>query len=350
MWRCSEGASRSTWPGEMPGEAYRLSPQRIQQLESDNKRQAVELQEQSKLSVERQEALLATIEALDERVASLELQLVDLQHSRGVCDALSDHEQAGGDFGHAVRNCESAVDSSVGSSGSDCAAAASGSLPTTVSGKATDRDVDGTSSFQAGGDGDGAATRVTSPAASESLMTSVSAKPAKGDGDVRIVESPKLSACPDALSRERDDSSWAGVAARGPKVSAEDGFQVARGKRRAVTVGGGKSGAVRRSDQGPSLKGAVRIHCLPFHLSGISLDSGADDVISHCLDRNVSITGCYLIRSRVWGTQSAKIFVDKNCKERVLEEGFWPDHPRCRVWEPDPPTRPNRNLDNPLQW
>ena len=63
----------------------------IQQLESDNKRQAIELQEQSKLSVERQEALLATIEVLDERVASLELQLIDLRHSRGVCDALSDH-------------------------------------------------------------------------------------------------------------------------------------------------------------------------------------------------------------------------------------------------------------------
>ena len=56
-----------------------------------HKRQAVELQEQSKLSVERQEALLATIEAFVERVASLELQLVDLRHSRGVCDALSDH-------------------------------------------------------------------------------------------------------------------------------------------------------------------------------------------------------------------------------------------------------------------
>ena len=90
----------------------------------------------------------------------------------------------------------------------------------------------------------------------------------------------------------------------------DDGFQVVQGKQQTAIVGGNKPGVVKRPGRGSGLKGAVRAHCLPFHLPGISLVSDADDIISYCRGRNVLVTGCYLIRSRVWGTQSAKIYAD----------------------------------------
>ena len=154
----------------------------------------------------------------------------------------------------------------------------------------------------------------------------------------------------DAVSRNRDDSSWAGAAVRDPQASVEvDCFQFVREKRLTPTVGGNKPGVVKRPGRGSGLKGAVRAHCLPFHLPGISLVSDADDIISYCRGRHVLVTGCYLIRSRVWSTQSAKIYVDKKCRERILEDSFWPEHLSCRVWEADPP-KSKRNFANSLQW
>ena len=95
------------------------------------------------------------------------------------------------------------------------------------------------------------------------------------------------------------------------------------------------------------LKGAVRVHCMPFHLSGISLESDADEIVFYCRSKKVAITGCYLIRSRIWGAQSAKIYIDKESKMNVLDESFWPTHLKCRVWEPEAPSS-KRALSDPL--
>ena len=85
------------------------------------------------------------------------------------------------------------------------------------------------------------------------------------------------------------------------------------------------------------LKGAQRVRCAPFYLAGISLDSNEWDIVSFCCSKNVLVTGCYLLRSRVWGTQSAKIYVDLTSKSTVLAEHFWPAHLKCREWQADAP-------------
>ena len=51
----------------------------------------------------------------------------------------------------------------------------------------------------------------------------------------------------------------------------------------------------------------------------------------------VTVTGCYFIRTRIWGTQSEKVYVDDSSMETVLRESFWPDLVECRRWETTPP-------------
>ena len=145
-------------------------------------------------------------------------------------------------------------------------------------------------------------------------------------------------------------SSWAGTAASANASSGlnqeRDGFQLIGKNGRPVR----HESKVKRSTgikQRGHLKGAVRVHCMPFHLSGISLESDADDIVSYCRSKKVAITGCYLIRSRIWGTQSAKIYIDKESKKNVLDESFWPTHLKCRVWEPKAPSS-KRALSDPL--
>ena len=47
------------------------------------------------------------------------------------------------------------------------------------------------------------------------------------------------------------------------------------------------------------LKGAERIACTPYHLSGVSPVSSEDDVVTFCRLKNVTVTGCYPIQTRV---------------------------------------------------
>ena len=41
---------------------------------------------------------------------------------------------------------------------------------------------------------------------------------------------------------------------------------------------------------------------------------------------------CYLLSSRIQGTKSARVRVSLECKEKVLDPGFWPQHVRVRSW------------------
>ena len=83
----------------------------------------------------------------------------------------------------------------------------------------------------------------------------------------------------------------------------------------------------------------MRTQCL--FVSGISPDNTADEVIKYCRERSVQVTGCYLLRSKIWGTQSAKLFVSTDHVEEVRDRAseFWPEHITCRSWEQDPPKR-----------
>ena len=68
---------------------------------------------------------------------------------------------------------------------------------------------------------------------------------------------------------------------------------------------------------------------------------GAEDIKQYCKSKSVNALGCYLLRSRAWSTQSAKLSVADTSSEQVLVESFWPRLVRCRPWERDPPRRSN---------
>ena len=109
------------------------------------------------------------------------------------------------------------------------------------------------------------------------------------------------------------------------------------------------SGASRGDDQRPrskGLHGARSVQCCALHLSHISLESKVEDVLTHCRQRRVNVAGCFFIRSRNWGTQSAKIFVADSFVDDVLKEGFWPEMIECRRWESMPPRRSRARLSD----
>ena len=110
-----------------------------------------------------------------------------------------------------------------------------------------------------------------------------------------------------------------------------------------------QSGASRGDNQQPrshGLHGAPSAQCSALHLSHTSLESKVEDVLTHCRQRRVSVAGCFFIRSRNWGTQSAKIFVADSFGEDVRKEGFWPEMIECRRWESTPPRRSRARLSD----
>ena len=85
------------------------------------------------------------------------------------------------------------------------------------------------------------------------------------------------------------------------------------------------------------LVGAARAKCQTLYLGGISLESTQQDILQYCSDRKVVVTDVYMIRTHVWGTQSAKLFVTEQSVDKVLSETFWPSQIRCRSWKASPP-------------
>ena len=83
--------------------------------------------------------------------------------------------------------------------------------------------------------------------------------------------------------------------------------------------------------------GAQRVEVKTFHVAGISLDCSAADVISYCRRKKVLATACNLLHSRIWGTQSAKLYVPLSHEDLVASSGFWQGFVRCRPWERKPP-------------
>ena len=49
--------------------------------------------------------------------------------------------------------------------------------------------------------------------------------------------------------------------------------------------------------------------------------------------------GCYVIRTNVWGTKSAAVFVRSGCLVAVLSDAFWPDLIKCRKSKRSSPSR-----------
>ena len=95
----------------------------------------------------------------------------------------------------------------------------------------------------------------------------------------------------------------------------------------------------RRQPSGCGLRGAQPTQTQPFHLSGISLESSASDMLGYCQKKGITATGCFLLPSRIWhGTRTAKLFAAVSCLETITNVSFWPDHMSCCVWKTDSPS------------
>ena len=138
----------------------------------------------------------------------------------------------------------------------------------------------------------------------------------------------------------------------GPSVNQENnnGWQTQRRRSKRRQRGHGDtilSGAAGRlADSRPSgLYGSARVSSKPLHLSHLGPDCNVADVVRYCREKRVIVTGCYFIRTRIWGTQSAKVFVDDASLEAVLSEDFWPNLVECRRWTATPPSHPRKQQE-----
>ena len=107
--------------------------------------------------------------------------------------------------------------------------------------------------------------------------------------------------------------------------------------RRARKGNLGKTEVRSRNSAARGLTGAKRAVCKAYHLSNVSPDSSDEDMVAYCRSRGVTVTGCYLIRTRVWGTRSMKVFAESTAETTILHEQFWPEHVCCRLWTTLPP-------------
>ena len=315
--------------------------QRVERLENVNQRQADELQLQSRLHVERQEAFLTTIEALDERVASLEQEVAVLERASAERTAVLERASA-----------ERTV---VATGSPDSCSPGASSLVSELRSADVDTSIptdgEATASAKGGGEstldeaGSGASPACSEPGDADcaNAATVVDRRPDYGVEDAAVVVHAGRSL------------SWAGTVAR---ANASSGLNQERGGFQLIGKNGrpvrhaskDKRSAGISVKQRGHLKGAVRVHCMPFHLSGISLSpmlmTSSPTVAarrSPLLDATSS--ACPFGPRR----QSAKIYIDKESKENVLDESFWPTHLKCRVWEPEAPSS-KRALSDPLPW
>ena len=83
------------------------------------------------------------------------------------------------------------------------------------------------------------------------------------------------------------------------------------------------------------LRGAKAFRTKTYFLSGIEEDCPAEQIPKHCRERGVNTSGGYLLRSRNWGTTSAKLFVVVDCCSIIEQSGFWPEFIECRLWMRD---------------
>ena len=129
-------------------------------------------------------------------------------------------------------------------------------------------------------------------------------------------------------------------------VDSSDGFDFPKTRRRRAQVRLNlKAGGPRQIAS--ALKGARKVSCKPFYIAGISPESSAEDVLTHCRLKNVTVTGCYPIRTRQWGTQVMKLFAEASAV--FLGDDFWPDLVRCRPWLKDPPSGSGAGLTRSAQ-
>ncbi len=306
---------------------------RIDELEKDVKAKGEQLRQHEKLSIERQEALLATIAALEEQVLQVRPDQVSESAHDHSCKSRSRRSETG-------QNDE--FESTHPESTNSCKSAAVqlDDMPETSNAKetslSTQHALESRTNLEKKGKID---KRCKEPPLPSQRTILVHTNPVV----IRTttVEPPSSATSPasecsettrrgsaaneDCTSRNHGDSN-------GSDAKAIEGHWRVQGRRRhAKPLPAGLYS---------KLYGSGRIVTRPFHLSGIGLDCCSEDVIQHCKERGVTVTGCLFIRTRIWGTQSAKLFVADKSVSEVISECFWPDFIKCRRWEATPPHRP----------
>ena len=317
--------------------------ERVDELEKAGKIKDKQLRELERLSAERQEALLATIQVLDEQIKHMEKRQ---ESSSKFCESTDCDEPL--DFsgssmtyrpplmGKEQANSTITVQSSESKNEVQCASVylKGCSLSSAMDAKSEEE-----------GQKDDMLQQRTVPAPPETenfvacthalqdatIRQDVSGR-STSESQSKIAAGQKYSTVtsntdPRSQQRETDTNHF-----REKSSDTEEGWQRvhSRGKR------------LRKFHFAPPpsrLYGSDRITTKAFHLSGIGLDCCTGDVVQHCRDRGVVTTGCLFIRTRVWGTQSAKLFVSMQSAAEVTKKDFWPNLIKCREWESSPPRR-----------
>ena len=113
----------------------------------------------------------------------------------------------------------------------------------------------------------------------------------------------------------------------------------------------------KKSSRGPSsdatkrqgeLKGATRIKKSVFCISGIDVSCPEDTLVNYCLSRQVRVESCRFLKSKHFGTQSARLVVSAEDAQatNMVNESFWPENITARPWK-FPETVPDRKDEHP---
>ena len=85
----------------------------------------------------------------------------------------------------------------------------------------------------------------------------------------------------------------------------------------------------------PVLKGAVPIKRCVLFVGGIDVDCDETALIKFCRSKNVRVSSCRFLRSKLFGTKSARLSVSAEDAEaaNILDKDFWPDNITARPWK-----------------
>ena len=158
----------------------------------------------------------------------------------------------------------------------------------------------------------------------EKVRVSNSSSPSLHEG---LVETNSATSKPTVTAGEKEDGGFILVRTRKQRRTA----QLPAGVHRITKVDTRKTHGL--------LRGAKAFRTKTYFLSGIDEDCSAEQIRKHCRERGVNTSGCYLLRSRNWGTTSAKLFVAVDCCSVIEGSGFWLEFIECRLWMRDPPAR-----------
>lgn len=88
------------------------------------------------------------------------------------------------------------------------------------------------------------------------------------------------------------------------------------------------------------LSGAKSIKRAVFHLSNLSMQTTAKQVVTHCEGKGVMVTACTLFEPRrKYGTLHARLTIDADKADVICAEDFWPPEIKVRAWRYDKAVR-----------